>query len=506
MEDKRELELVNSFKEYLEILIKDFSDIEYDKIHGKNRHGDGRTVRFYRAFISQLVSRLKDIASKITVADILRFSTTDEFNCHDPVIIPMKDRFQQVKVGNNLQNFRNRPLELGNRYVANLSGYVDDYTIDIFNRSMTSPEIRIWNGKILDYRLVRRLVSENEPMQIEHEITIYNPIANLKYIKEYNEIAAEVSNSDDEPSDVDVEMVKVDAPVTLRGNDGDKVKTTYSVLKKELEFKNSFQEYLNILIEDFERVDLDNPYKLYTVELAAYNKFCKDFIKNLVKLLTALRTSATVVDILGPFKLKELPDDLPVIITLKDKFKKLPIPSNIANFHNKSLEIGNHYRIDVKGNSDDHRIIICNPPMTSPKVRNPDSEILCYRIVKHWDTEDNMYFKHEIIISNPIANLNFIKSYVANLGLIKRYEASGDEYVEEPVELDEEYVESDEDDELMEDCDDTTVSESENTETNPSDNTANVNISLTEGNKGITLPGPNGSKISINLSINISFN
>ena len=293
--------------------------------------------------------------------------------------------------------------------------------------------------------------------------------------------------------------MKGDALDNLRVNDEDKVTTTYRVLKRDLAFKKSFHEYLDILINDFERIDLDKPHKKYSVELAGYNKFCKDFIKNLIKLLTALRTTASVADILGHITLEKLPDDLPVIITLNNKFKKLLIPANIENFHNKSLELGNHYRIDVKGNSDEHKIIICNPPMTSPKVSNPDSEIICYRIVRTWDSEDNMYFKHEIHISNPIANLKFIKFYIANLGFIKRYEESGDEYVEEPVELDE-------DDGWEEECDDTTVSEPKNTETNLSNNTSNVNISLTNGDKEITLTGPNGSKISINLSINISFN
>lgn len=293
--------------------------------------------------------------------------------------------------------------------------------------------------------------------------------------------------------------MKGDALVTLHANDGDKVKSTYRVLKRDLEFKNSFHEYLDILIKDFERVDLDKQHKKYSVELTGYNKFCKDFIKNIIKLLTALRTTATVTDILGPFRLEKLPDDLPVIIILKNKFQKLPIPTNIENFHNKSLELGNHYRIDVKGNSDEHKIIICNPPMTSPKVSNPDSEIICYRIVRAWDSEDNMYFEHEIHISNPIANLKFIKFYIANLGFIKRYEESGDEYVEEPVE-------PDEDDGWNEECDDSAVSEPKNTETNPSNNTSNVNISLSGGDKEMTLTGPNGSKISINLSINISFN
>ena len=245
MKDKRELELVNSFKEYLEILIKDFSDIDYDNVKKRGGYIDASIVRFYRVIVTQLVSRLKDMTSKVTVADILRYSTIDEFNCHDPVIIPMRDRFKQIKLcGRKLQDFRNRPIELGNRYVANVSGYLDDYSISIFNRSMTSPATRIWNGKILDYRLVRRCVSENEPMQIEHELIIYNPIANLKYINEYNEITAEAINGDDEP-DVDVEMVKDDSKTM----ETDMFDTADD--RRRSEIKNRFIEYLDFLIKDY---------------------------------------------------------------------------------------------------------------------------------------------------------------------------------------------------------------------------------------------------------------
>ena len=53
-----------------------------------------------------------------------------------------------------------------------------------------------------------------------------------------------------------------------------------------------------------------------------------------------------------------------------------------------------------------------------------------------------------------------------------------------------------EDSEVIEERVDTAVCESENTETVQSDNNKTLNFSF---------PGPNGSKISIDLSINISF-
>ena len=187
MENQREVELVNSFNEYLDVLIKDFYNIDYDNVRGKFCSADVGTVTFYKLFIGQLISRLKDIKSKITISDILGHSTIEEFHNHESIVIPMKDRFQKIQTDisashSNLQKFRNKPIVLGDGYIANVSGYQEDYSISIFNKSITSPETRIINGKILDYRIVRRWISEDDSMQIEHEIIIFNPISNLKYI------------------------------------------------------------------------------------------------------------------------------------------------------------------------------------------------------------------------------------------------------------------------------------------------------------------------------------
>lgn len=495
MKDKRELELVNSFKEYLEILIKDFSDIEHDKIKRRNRHTDARIVRFYRVIIGQLVSRLTDMTSKVTVADILRYSSIGEFNCHDHVIIPMRDRFKQIKLcDRNLHDFRNRPIELGNRYVANVSGYLDDYSISIFNRSMTSPEARIWNGKILDYRLVRRLVSENEPMQIEHELIIYNPIANLKYIKVYSEIAAEAINDDDEP-DVDVEMVKDDSKTM----ETDMFDTADD--RRRSEIKNRFIEYLDYLINDFNGIEYNRVQsKERAIELLA-----KDFVKDIANLLEVMKTKVTMLDILdGGVSVETFTDDMPVVIYLDDRFKRIAIHDNLIDLRKLTIDLGNNYAITGQGNQDLFDIIIMNNAITSPRLKdeNPGCMVLFYRFEKLECSNGKSYYKHSIFIKHPLANLNFIKHYISNLHFIRRYEASGSELPEKY--LDEKKYEDvethtpdvEEDDELVEELDDTVVCESENTETVQSDNNKTLNFSL---------PGPNGSKISINLSINISF-
>lgn len=492
MKDKRELELVNSFKDYLEILIKDFSDIDYVNVKKRGGYIDGSIVRFYRVIISQLVSRLTDMTSKVTVADILRYSTIDEFNCHDPVIIPMRDRFKEIKLcDRNLKDFRNRPIELGNRYVANVSGYLDDYSISIFNRSMTSPATRIWNGKILDYRLVRRLVSENEPMQIEHELIIYNPIANLKYIKVYNEIAAEAIDGDDEP-DVDVEMVKDD----VKSTETDVFDTADDRRRSEIE--NRFIEYLDFLINDFNGIE----YNRVQSEERAIELLAKDFVKDLAKLLEVMKTKVTISDILDCVdcaSAEMFADDMPVVIKLDDRFKSLTIHDNLIYLRELAIDLGNNYAITGQGNQDLFDIIIMNNAITSPRLKdeNPGCAVLFYRFEKLVSSNGKSYYEHSVFIKHPLANLNFIKHYIANLHFIERYEGSGSELVEkyldekkyEDVETHTPDVEEESDDNIV-------VCESENAETVQSDNNKTLNFSF---------PGPNGSKISINLSINISF-
>ena len=506
MENQREVELVNLFKEYLDVLIKDFYNIDYDNVRGKFCSVDVGTVTFYKRFIGQLISRLKDIKSKITISDILGHSTIEEFHNHESIVIPMKDRFQKIQTDisashSNFQKFRNKPIVLRDGYIANVSGYQEDYSISIFNKSITSPETRIINGKILDYRIVRRWISEDDSMQIEHEIIIFNPISNLKYITHTEEIADEVI--DNELTDVDTEVAKDDVESVETDTE------TYRRLKKmkkrrEFEIKHTFIKYLNLLIKDFKGIEYDK----VRCEKRDIELLAKDFVKDLTKFLTVLKTKVTITDILGHVEVEEFADDMPVSIIVDTRFQKLTIPDNLIDLRKLTIDLGNNYSITAQGDRDNIAIIIKNKTITAPKLKdeNPGGTILFYSIEKIMDYDgDLLYYRHTIQIDNPIANMNFINHYMANLNFIKHYEESGDD---DPVETDIEVDENDEDDNTEWDVEkddfqpddwfpnDKREESNSTTESIQSDNNKTLNFSL---------PGPNGTKMSINLNINITF-
>lgn len=280
---------------------------------------------------------------------------------------------------------------------------------------------------------------------------------------------------------------------------------------RELEIKNSFIKYLNFLIKDFKGIEYDKVRcKERDIELLA-----KDFVKDLTKLLTALKTNVTIFDILGHVEIEMFADDMPFNIILDERFQKLTIPDNLIDLRKLTIDLGNNYSITAQGDRDNIAIIIKNKTITSPKLKdeNPGGTILFYIIDKIVDYDgDLLYYRHTIQIDNPIANMNFINHYMANLNFIKRYEESGDddpgetgvevndEDVDNDVEMD---VEEDDfggdsftDDIREEEGDKVTVSKSENTEPSTSDNNKTLNFSL---------PGPNGTKMTINLNINITF-
>ena len=448
MENGRELEIKNSFIEYLDFLIKGLEGIDYNKVRGKNCYADSGTVVFYKLFIGQLISRIKDIKSKITISDILGHSTIEEFHKYESVVIPMKDRFQKIQTDisashSNFQKFRNKPIVLGDGYIANVSGYQEDYSISIFNKSITSPETRIINGKILDYRIVRRWISEDDSMQIEHEIIIFNPISNLKYITHLEEIADEVI--DDEPTDVDTEVAKVDVKSVKTDISDTTHDRRLKKMKKrrEFEIKHTFIKYLNFLIKDFKGID----YNKVRCEDSDIEFLAKDFVKDLTKLLTVLKTKVTITDILGHVEVEEFADDMPVSIIVDTRFQKLTIPDNLIDLRKLTIDLGNNYTITAQGDRDNIAIIIKNKTITSPKLKdeNPGGTILFYSIEKIVDYDgDLLYYRHTIQIDNPIANMNFINHYMANLNFIKRYEESGDdELVETDDEDDVESAETD---------------------------------------------------------------
>ena len=280
---------------------------------------------------------------------------------------------------------------------------------------------------------------------------------------------------------------------------------------RELELVNSFNEYLDFLIKGLEGIDYDKVQcEDRDIELLA-----KDFVKDLTKLLTVLKTNVTIFDILGHVEIEMFSDDMPFNIILDERFQKLSIPGELIYLRRRTIDLGNNYSITAQGDRDDISIIIKNKSITAPKLKdeNPGGTILFYRIDKVVDYDgDLLYYRHTIQIDNPIANMNFINHYMANLNFIKHYEESADDDpVETDVEVNDEDVDNDVEMDVEEDDfggdlftddigeeegDNITVSKSENTEPSPSDNNKTLNFSL---------PGPNGTKMSINLNINITF-
>lgn len=280
---------------------------------------------------------------------------------------------------------------------------------------------------------------------------------------------------------------------------------------RELEIKNAFIKYLNFLIKDFKGIEYDK----VRCEERDIELLAKDFVKDLTKLLTVLKRKVTITDILGHVEVDAFADDMPFNIILDKRFQKLTIPDNLIDLRKLTIDLGNNYSITAQGDRDNIAIIIKNKTITAPKLKdeNPGGTILFYIIDKIVDYDgDLLYYRHTIQIDNPIANMNFINHYMANLNFIKRYEESGDDNpgetgvevndddVDNDVEMD---VEEDDfggdsftDDIREEEGDKVTVSKSENTEPSPSDNNKTLNFSL---------PGPNGTKMSINLNINITF-
>ena len=280
---------------------------------------------------------------------------------------------------------------------------------------------------------------------------------------------------------------------------------------RELEIKNAFIKYLNFLIKDFKGIEYDK----VRCEERDIELLAKDFVKDLTKLLIVLKRKVTITDILGYVEIERFSDDMPVNIKLDDRFQKLTIPDNLIDLRKLTIDLGNNYSITAQGDRDDIAIIIKNKTITAPKLKdeNPGGTILFFSIDKIRDYDgDVLYYRHTIQIDSPIANMNFINHYMANLNFIKHYEESGDDDpVETDVEVNDEdvdnIIETDveeynsggdlfPDDTREEDCDKITVSKSENTETPLSDNNKTLNFSL---------PGPNGTKMTINLNINITF-
>ena len=500
MENQREVELVNSFNEYLDVLIKDFYNIDYDNVRGKFCSADVGTVTFYKLFIGQLISRLKDIKSKITISDILGHSTIEEFHNHESIVIPMKDRFQKIQTDisayhSNFQKFRNKPIVLGDGYIANVSGYQEDYSISIFNKSITSPETRIINGKILDYRIVRRWISEDDSMQIEHEIIIFNPISNLKYITHTEEIADEVI--DNELTDVDTEVAKDDVEFVETDTETCEEKDNSSD-DREVVFKNQFVEYLDHLLSAFKAIDYDQVQRENShTNGGARVVFYKDILNQIIKLLIDLKSKVTIRDVVGEQKYFKFTSISGVDIMITGRFPEISMPNGWDQYFLKELRLGNGYEIGMFGIPRECEIYIRNGNISSPRANryNLKCNIIGYKIYQVYDSEGHTTgFEHSIIFYSPIANLRFIKGYPHD---------------DDPVETDIEVDENDEDDNTEWDVEEDDFQPDDwfpsdkreeerdlTTESIQSDNNKTLNFSL---------PGPNGTKMTINLNINITF-
>ena len=261
--------------------------------------------------------------------------------------------------------------------------------------------------------------------------------------------------------------------------------------RREFEIKHTFIKYLNLLIKAFKGIEYDK----VRCEKRDIELLAKDFVKDLTKFLTVLKTKVTITDILGHVEVEEFADDMPVNIIVDTRFQKLTIPDNLIDLRKLTIDLGNNYTITAQGDRDNIAIIIKNKTITAPKLKdeNPGGTILFYSIEKIMDYDgDLLYYRHTIQIDNPIANMNFINHYMANLNFIKHYEESGDD---DPVEKD---VETDEDDVEPDDWfpNDKREESNSTTESIQSDNNKTLNFSL---------PGPNGTKLTINLNINITF-
>lgn len=504
MEDRREVELVNQFKEYLEILIEDFCDINYDKVKGKNCSVDTGTVVFYKGFIGQLISRLKDIMSKIKIADILGYTFIDEFTGHESVVIAMKDRFQKISTPGNLKNICNKSLDLRNGYSTLMLGSQHEHIICIYNESITSPKVNNLNGKVLTYRIVRRWVSDDDPEQLEHEIIIHNPISNMRFINHYvanrNFINDYEESGDDEPVEKGVEVVEDNDEFVETDTETCEEKDNVSD-DRDLKMKTQFIEYLDYLIKDFKNIDygrVQEENRRSNGDIGARVIFYKEIISQIIKLLIALKSKVTIRDVVGERKYGKFTSTHSVGLGISGRFPEISMPDGWDQLFHKELHLGNSYEIGLFGIPRERELYIWNDNISSPRASryNLRGNIIGYKIYQSFDSEGRATggFDHSIIFYNPIANLRFIKGYE-------------DEDDDDPVEPEVEQDDGDDDTEWDVEEDDFQPEDWFPSDTRKEESDREIESTASDNNKTLnfSLPGPNGSKISINLNINITF-
>lgn len=501
--DFRMLEIRNRFVQYLNFLIDDFKGIDYDNIQSEEHR---TTELLAKDFVKDLTKFLNILKSKVTIEDILGHVTVEMFSDDMPVSISLFDkRFKNLTIHDNLIRLRSHTIDLGNNYSITAQGTPDAFTIIINNKVITAPKCKDTNpaGTILLYR-VDKCVDSDDNEYYEHSICVAHPLANMKFIKHYianlnfirrykesaDELVEELAEKDDEDMKVDVESVETETETETCEE-----KDNFSD-ERDLKMKSQFIEYLDYLIKDFNNIDygrVQEENRRSNGDIGARVIFYKEIVSQIIKLLIALKSKVTIRDIVGERKYDKFTSTHSVGFMISGRFPEISMPDGWDQLFHKELHLGNSYEIGLFGIPREREVYIWNDNISSPRANryNLRGNIIGYKIYQSFDSEGRATggFEHSIIFYNPITNLRFIKGYEDN-----------DDPVETDVEVDDEDDDTEwdveEDDFPPEDWFPSDRREEENTETTQSDNNKTLNFSL---------PGPNGSKISINLNINITF-
>lgn len=201
MENQREVELVNSFNEYLDVLIKDFYNIDYDNVKRENSHTNGGArVVFYKDILNQIIKLLIDLKSKVTIRDVVGEQKYFKFTSISGVDIMITGRFPEISMPNGWDQYFLKELRLGNGYEIGMFGIPRECEIYIRNGNISSPRANRYNLKcnIIGYKIYQVYDSEGHTTGFEHSIIFYSPIANLRFIKGYPD--------DDDPVETDIKV------------------------------------------------------------------------------------------------------------------------------------------------------------------------------------------------------------------------------------------------------------------------------------------------------------
>lgn len=503
MENGREFEIKHTFIKYLNFLIKDFKGIEYGKVRCEKRDIE----LLAKDFVKDLTKLLTVLKTKVTITDILGYVEVEEFADDMPVSIIVDTRFQKLIIPDNLIDLRKLTIDLGNNYSITAQGDRDNIAIIIKNKTITSPKLKDENpgGTILFYSIEKIVDYDGDLLYYRHTIQIDNPIANMNFINHYmanlNFIKHyEESAGDDDPVETDDEVDDDDDDVESVETDTEtcEEKDNFSD-DRELVFKNQFVEYLDHLVSAFKAINYDQVQRENShTNGGARVVFYKDILNQIIKLMIDLKSKVTIRDVVGEQKYFKFTSISGVDIMITGRFPEISMPNGWDQYFLKELRLGNGYEIGLFGIPKECEIYIRNGNISSPRANryNLKCNIIGYKIYQVYDSEGHATgFEHSIIFYSPIANLRFIKGY-----------PDDDDPVETDIEVDDENDEDDntewdvEEDDFPPDdwfpSDKQKEESNRTTETIQSDNNKTLNFSL---------PGPNGTKMTINLNINITF-